>query len=68
MPGYVSLINPPTQPPTHPPTYPKQVVISAFFDEKGLVRQQLDSFDSFLEVGLQECVDGTYHPPTHNHP
>lgn len=33
------------------------VVISAFFDEKGLVRQQLDSFDSFLEVGLQECVD-----------
>ena len=33
------------------------VVISAFFDEKGLVRQQLDSFDSFFEVGLQECVD-----------
>lgn len=24
---------------------------------QGLVRQQLDSFDSFLEVGLQECVD-----------
>lgn len=33
------------------------VVISAFFDEKGLVRQQLDSFDHFLEIGLQECVD-----------
>jgi hypothetical protein len=24
---------------------------------QGLVRQQLDSYDSFLEIGLQECVD-----------
>ena len=26
------------------------IVISAYFDEKGLVRQQLDSFDEFIQV------------------
>ncbi|GMH42706.1 hypothetical protein BSKO_10625 [Bryopsis sp. KO-2023] len=31
-------------------------VISAFFDSKGLVRQQLDSFREFLENSLQEVV------------
>ncbi|KAI9206398.1 DNA-directed RNA polymerase II subunit RPB2 [Polychytrium aggregatum] len=32
-------------------------VISAFFEDKGLVRQQLDSFDEFIENTLQEIVD-----------
>ena len=32
-------------------------VISAFFDEKGLVRQQLDSFDEFVQNTMQELVD-----------
>eukprot|EP00123_Amoebidium_parasiticum_P018024 comp24071_c0_seq1/m.43307 comp24071_c0_seq1/g.43307 ORF comp24071_c0_seq1/g.43307 comp24071_c0_seq1/m.43307 type:complete len:1218 (-) comp24071_c0_seq1:728-4381(-) len=32
-------------------------VINAFFKEKGLVRQQLDSFDEFLKVGIQETID-----------
>ncbi|KAF8313839.1 DNA-directed RNA polymerase II, subunit 2 [Clavulina sp. PMI_390] len=32
-------------------------VISAFFDEKGLVRQQLDSFDEFIQNTMQELVD-----------
>ena len=27
------------------------IVINAYFDEKGLVRQQLDSFDEFIQVG-----------------
>jgi len=27
------------------------------FNHEGLVRQQLDSFDYFLDSGLQECVD-----------
>ncbi|ODV89378.1 hypothetical protein CANCADRAFT_32658 [Tortispora caseinolytica NRRL Y-17796] len=31
-------------------------VISAFFDEKGLVSQQLDSFDEFIETTIQELV------------
>lgn len=26
------------------------IVISSYFDEKGLVRQQLDSFDEFIQV------------------
>lgn len=26
------------------------IVINAYFDEKGLVRQQLDSFDEFIQV------------------
>ncbi len=32
-------------------------VIAAFFDEKGLVRQQLDSFDEFIQNTMQELVD-----------
>lgn len=32
-------------------------VISSFFDEKGLVRQQLDSFDEFVQNTMQELVD-----------
>jgi len=29
----------------------------AFFDEKGLVRQHLDSYNEFIEHGLQEVID-----------
>ncbi|KAI0639575.1 DNA-dependent RNA polymerase II second largest subunit [Trametes polyzona] len=32
-------------------------VISSFFDKKGLVRQQLDSFDEFVQNTMQELVD-----------
>lgn len=32
-------------------------VISAFFEEKGLVRQQLDSFNEFINSNMQEIVD-----------
>jgi DNA-directed RNA polymerase II subunit RPB2 len=32
-------------------------VISSFFEEKGLVRQQLDSFDEFVQSTMQEVVD-----------
>lgn len=32
-------------------------VISAFFKEKGLVRQQLDSFNEFINTSMQEIVD-----------
>ena len=32
-------------------------VISAYFEEKGLVRQQLDSFDAFIMNTIQEIVD-----------
>ena len=32
-------------------------VISAYFEEKGLVRQQLDSFDEFVQNTMQELVD-----------
>lgn len=32
------------------------IVINAYFDEKGLVRQQLDSFDEFIQVILA-CSD-----------
>lgn len=32
-------------------------VITAYFDEKGLVRQQLDSFDEFIQNTMQEIVD-----------
>jgi DNA-directed RNA polymerase II subunit RPB2 len=32
-------------------------VISSFFDEKGLVRQQLDSFDEFIQNTMQELID-----------
>lgn len=33
------------------------VVISSFFESKGLVRQQLDSFDEFIQNTMQEIVD-----------
>nr|QMV83133.1 RNA polymerase subunit 2 [Ganoderma sp. TQC-2021a] len=32
-------------------------VISSFFDQKGLVRQQLDSFDEFVQNTMQELAD-----------
>ena len=32
-------------------------VIQAYFDEKGLVRQQLDSFDAFITNTVTEVVD-----------
>ncbi|GAU26901.1 hypothetical protein TSUD_03040, partial [Trifolium subterraneum] len=32
-------------------------VISAYFEDKGLVRQQLDSFDEFIQNTMQEIVD-----------
>lgn len=32
-------------------------VISSFFAERGLVRQQLDSFDEFVQNTMQELVD-----------
>lgn len=34
-------------------------VISAYFDEKGLVRQQLDSFNHFAFITIQELIDET---------
>lgn len=34
-------------------------VISAYFEEKGLVRQQLDSFDEFIQNTMQELVDSS---------
>lgn len=41
--------------------YPNQEecwqIISTFFQEKGLVRQQLDSFDEFVQNTMQEIVD-----------
>jgi hypothetical protein len=33
------------------------VIISNYFEEKGLVRQQLDSFDEFVNSMIQELVD-----------
>ncbi|KAJ1973884.1 DNA-dependent RNA polymerase II, partial [Dimargaris xerosporica] len=32
-------------------------VISSYFEDKGLVRQQLDSFDEFIQNTMQELVD-----------
>ncbi|EJT99968.1 DNA-dependent RNA polymerase II second largest subunit [Dacryopinax primogenitus] len=32
-------------------------IITSFFEEKGLVRQQLDSFDEFVQNSMQEVVD-----------
>jgi DNA-directed RNA polymerase II subunit RPB2 len=32
-------------------------VIDAFFEEKGLVRQQLESFNEFVDNTMQELVD-----------
>lgn len=37
------------------------IVISSYFDEKGLVRQQLDSFDEFIQTSIQRIVEGS--PP-----
>ena len=34
-------------------------VVTSYFEEKGLVRQQLDSFDSFINTSLTELVDDT---------
>jgi len=33
------------------------VVITKYFDEKGLVRQQLDSFDGFITNTIQAKID-----------
>jgi DNA-directed RNA polymerase II subunit RPB2 len=33
------------------------IVINAYFDEKGLVRQQLDSFDEFIQMSAQRIVE-----------
>ena len=33
------------------------LVISSYFDEKGLVRQQLDSFDEFIQMSVQRIVE-----------
>jgi len=45
-------------------------VISAYFEEKGLVRQQLDSFDEFIQNTIQEIVDESadieIRPQSHN--
>ena len=40
-------------------------VISAYFDEKGLVRQQLDSFDEFINSSMQ--VKAATPQPLHMH-
>ena len=33
------------------------VVINAYFDKRGLVKQQLDSYDQFILSSIQEMVD-----------
>lgn len=33
------------------------VCSSSYFDEKGLVRQQLDSFDEFIQMSVQRIVE-----------
>lgn len=33
------------------------VSFSSYFDEKGLVRQQLDSFDEFIQMSVQRIVE-----------
>jgi DNA-directed RNA polymerase II subunit RPB2 len=35
-------------------------VVEAFFSERGLVKQQIDSFDQFMFTTMQEVVDETY--------
>ena len=37
------------------------IVISSYFEEKGLVRQQLDSFDGFIQNSVQRIVEDS--PP-----
>ncbi|KAI9718514.1 MAG: DNA-dependent RNA polymerase II [Chrysothrix sp. TS-e1954] len=52
------------------------LVIQSFFEEKGLVSQQIDSFDEFLTGTIQETVhenslvvlDQSNPPPTEHHP
>uniref|UniRef100_A0A0N5BX22 DNA-directed RNA polymerase subunit beta n=1 Tax=Strongyloides papillosus TaxID=174720 RepID=A0A0N5BX22_STREA len=36
-------------------------VIASYFDERGLVRQQLDSFDEFIQMSVQKIIEET--PP-----
>jgi len=38
-------------------------VVTTYFEEKGLVRQQLDSFDQFVNNSIQELIDDL--PPIH---
>lgn len=33
------------------------LLCSSYFDEKGLVRQQLDSFDEFIQMSVQRIVE-----------
>ena len=33
------------------------ILLKSFFNEKGLVRQHLDSYNEFIDHGLQEVVD-----------
>jgi DNA-directed RNA polymerase II subunit RPB2 len=35
------------------------LIADAHFDEKGLVRQQLDSFDEFIEIYIQRIIRDT---------
>ena len=35
------------------------IVIDSYFADKGLVRQQIDSFNEFIDVTIQEIVDDT---------
>ena len=35
----------------------KWVVLKSLFDEKGLVRQHLDSYNNFIQHEMQEIVD-----------
>ena len=35
----------------------KWVVLKSLFDEKGLVRQHLDSYNNFIQLEMQEIVD-----------
>ena len=42
-------------------TWTINFLTSSYFDEKGLVRQQLDSFDEFIQMSVQRIVEDT--PP-----
>ncbi|CAG5077498.1 Similar to RpII140: DNA-directed RNA polymerase II subunit RPB2 (Drosophila melanogaster) [Cotesia congregata] len=33
------------------------IAINVYFDEKGLVRQQLDNFDEFIEMSVKKIVE-----------
>jgi DNA-directed RNA polymerase beta subunit len=45
--------------PAPPVRLGRRTVIKAYFDEKGLVRQQLDSFDQFITNTVTEVVEDT---------